>query len=432
MIVLPNKFSKCPYYGGITQKGNRFFIKCGENHTLSYQTKETADYKATKHCMDSMSECRSFLFRQLEEMGLKPTSEWGTEDLKSKYLEQTEVNVNMSELMINRTPELIAAEINNIKDQTRKMVLYNSIEIGRRLLEAKSMLEHGEWGNWLEEKVDYSQSTANNLMKIFKEYGSEQITLLGDNAKSQALGNLSYTQAVALLGVPEEDREAFIKDHDIESMSTRELQQAIKERDEALEKLKNAKQVAEEKNNEALKLLEEKQKAEADARVSERCLRETQADVKMLQESLQKERENSKNEVDRLTKSLEDAKSSGDDDQIVKLQCEVAAADAALKSAEQKIENLECQLKEKPIEVAAATIVEKIPEEVEKELQELRKKANQQNDTTIKFSVYFDELVKGFQKLLSTLEEIGQTDLESHERYKNAVAGLINKMSERL
>jgi len=69
------------------------------------------------------------------------------------------------------------------------------------------MVEHGQWGNWLKDSVDYSQSTANNLMRIFEEYGSNQIALFGNNANSQALGNLSYTQAVALLGIPAEDRE---------------------------------------------------------------------------------------------------------------------------------------------------------------------------------------------------------------------------------
>ncbi|MGL5087096.1 MAG: DUF3102 domain-containing protein, partial [Clostridium sp.] len=46
----------------------------------------------------------------------------------------------MNELTVNRTPDLIAAEIRNIKEQTRKVVLYNSIEIGRKLTEAKSII----------------------------------------------------------------------------------------------------------------------------------------------------------------------------------------------------------------------------------------------------------------------------------------------------
>ena len=137
----------------------------------------------------------------------------------------------MNEITTIRTPQIVAAEINSIKDQTRTMILCNSIEIGRRLVEAKTLVGHGEWGEWLKTSVDYSKSTANNLMRIFDEYGANQMPLFGDNSKSQALGNLSYTQAVALLGVP--DKEEFIQENDVENMSTRELQEAIKAQKEA-------------------------------------------------------------------------------------------------------------------------------------------------------------------------------------------------------
>ncbi|MDF2892513.1 MAG: hypothetical protein K0R80_2880, partial [Clostridia bacterium] len=55
-----------------------------------------------------------------------------------------DLRVNNASMLIGRSPELIAAEINNIKNQTRKMMLYNSIEIGRRLIEAKTLVAHGE------------------------------------------------------------------------------------------------------------------------------------------------------------------------------------------------------------------------------------------------------------------------------------------------
>ncbi|NLI93000.1 MAG: DUF3102 domain-containing protein [Peptococcaceae bacterium] len=77
----------------------------------------------------------------------------------------------MNDLMTERTPHIIAAEINIIKQQTNKILLTNAIEIGRRLKEAKDLLKYGEWGKWLEESVNYSQSTADRLMQLFEEYG---------------------------------------------------------------------------------------------------------------------------------------------------------------------------------------------------------------------------------------------------------------------
>ena len=59
----------------------------------------------------------------------------------------------MSDSITDRTPLVIAVEVNTIKHQTEKVVLNNAIEIGRRLKEAKEMLQHGEWLTWLEESV---------------------------------------------------------------------------------------------------------------------------------------------------------------------------------------------------------------------------------------------------------------------------------------
>lgn len=167
-----------------------------------------------------------------------------------------------------RTPEIVAAEIRQLESQTVKMVLNNSIEIGKRLCEAKEMVPHGEWGKWLKEEINFSQSTANNLMKIYKEYGDSQGQLWGASAKSQTLGNLTYSKAVALLAMPAEERESFVEENNVEDMSTRQLQEAIKAREEAeKEKAELSKELAQkdieaEKNKQSIKTLKEQLKEE--------------------------------------------------------------------------------------------------------------------------------------------------------------------------
>jgi len=134
---------------------------------------------------------------------------------------------------IERTPQIIAAEINKIKQQTCKIMLSNAMEIGKRLKEAKDLLAHGEWGNWLVESVSYSQRTANRLMQLFEEYGDKLFAAGNDNrSNSSAQTNLTYYQAVILLGLPENEREEFILQHDVEAMTTRELNQALKEQNQ--------------------------------------------------------------------------------------------------------------------------------------------------------------------------------------------------------
>ena len=135
-----------------------------------------------------------------------------------------------------RTVETVTLEIRTLQRQAQQVILGYAIEIGRRLEEVKAMLPHGRWGDYLKQEVNYSQSTAQNFMRIFREYGASQQSLFGGVANSQALGNLTYTKALQLLALPDaEERERFVAEHDVEAMSTRELDKALKEREEALE-----------------------------------------------------------------------------------------------------------------------------------------------------------------------------------------------------
>ncbi len=128
----------------------------------------------------------------------------------------------------------VTAEIRAYCTAAQTMMVTYAIEIGRRLVEAKSMVKHGEWGDYLREELGLSQSTANNHMKLFEGYAAGQISLTGAALKNQAFANLTYTKALALLALPsEEEREAFVETHDVGSMSTRELQEELRKRSEA-------------------------------------------------------------------------------------------------------------------------------------------------------------------------------------------------------
>lgn len=83
--------------------------------------------------------------------------------------------------------------------------------------------------------------------------------------------------------------------------------------------------------------------------------------------------------------------------------------------------------------MAAPEVIEKVPEEIEKELQELREKVSKKDNTAVvKYSLYFNALVENFKELLKTLPEIKASDEAVYDKYKNATLTLINKMSEKL
>ena len=60
----------------------------------------------------------------------------------------------------------LTAEINVYKAQAGACI----VEIGRRLLRAKELLPHGEWAAWLAEKVEFSERSAQNFMRVAKGY----------------------------------------------------------------------------------------------------------------------------------------------------------------------------------------------------------------------------------------------------------------------
>jgi hypothetical protein len=104
-----------------------------------------------------------------------------------------------------RCKQVSAAEIN--------MITY-AIEVGRRLQEAKAMLKHGEWIKWLEESVSYTRRTASRLIKLYEEYGLD-FSDGADDSNGTLMSNLTYTQALLLMGLPEEEREEFVIQNDV-------------------------------------------------------------------------------------------------------------------------------------------------------------------------------------------------------------------------
>lgn len=117
----------------------------------------------------------------------------------------------------------IEVEINFYKGQAVQSIF----EIGERLIKAKELVSHGEWESWLESKVDFSQWQANKFMKVAREFSNRG-----------SLNNLNQTKIFALLAVPQEERETFIEENPVEDMTTRELRQAIKDKKELEEKIK--------------------------------------------------------------------------------------------------------------------------------------------------------------------------------------------------
>lgn len=300
----------------------------------------------------------------------------------------------------------LTTEILILKQQTAQ----NIIEIGKRLIQVKESLLHGEWGIYLKEKVEFSQESARRFMRVAEEFSN-----------STTLWNLPPSKVFALLDMPPEEREQFVAEHDTANMSVRELQQAIKERDKALQDLENTNKVLDEKAAEANRFRAEKQQAVVDADAANRLLRQAQDNLKTVQDALAKEQQRQAD----LKRQLEVAQATGNSEDTDRIQEQLAEANKDLETSAQRIDELEAQLKAKPIETVATKIEERIPEDVERELAELRK----QGPAVMKFRIHFDTLTASFKTILEDLAEMPDTE---QVRYRGAVNRLISKMAEML
>ena len=63
-----------------------------------------------------------------------------------------------------RDIDVITEEINFYKQQAGMAIL----EIGKRLVEAKDQLSHGEWLPWLEKKVEFSERSAQQYIRLWR------------------------------------------------------------------------------------------------------------------------------------------------------------------------------------------------------------------------------------------------------------------------
>ena len=175
-----------------------------------------------------------------------------------------------------RSIEIVTAEIYTIRDNARKVFLDAVVQIGTRLEEAKQLVPQGEWTAYLTDRLGYKPSTAQNYMRIAREFGGGQVSLSGKTA-ADAFAELSYSQILPLLGMAEEEREELAEEHDLPSMSSREIAALVKERDEAkanADKLKEKDKLLRSKLREANKERDKAQSSLSDATQREKDLAE--------------------------------------------------------------------------------------------------------------------------------------------------------------
>ncbi len=137
------------------------------------------------------------------------------------------------------TPEQLGGEVRLLTAQARRMALSYAIQIGYRLRVAHDKVGPHGWAEWLKRETDFSASAASRFEKLYEGYGADQGGIFGVENKFPTLENISISNALRLLAVPEEEREEVAAQVDAEHLSARELEKALAERDEARKQLQD-------------------------------------------------------------------------------------------------------------------------------------------------------------------------------------------------
>lgn len=321
----------------------------------------------------------------------------------SDELERT----NEVEITCTRDIEDITAEILEAKRAGGEAIL----TIGRGLIEAKALLAHGEWLPWLTERVEFSERSAQNFMRLAREWSNPQ-----------TLADLGASKALALLALPAEERADFIASVHVvdgaekttEELSSRELAQAIRERDEARR---------------------EAEAARADAGTAEAARAKMAADMETANASLAAAREEKRKadqEAARLGAELAELKARpvevaveqvADPEAIEKARAEaVAEMQAKVDKAREARDRAEAKRKN------AEQALEQIRLQLEEQAKAEKKAALGSDKDLAAFEVFFTQAQEIVDKMHGILLKVRGRDQDAASRLEKAIRALSEAM----
>ena len=302
-----------------------------------------------------------------------------------------------------RDIEVITQEILDAKRRGGEAIL----TIGRCLTEAKQALPHGEWLPWLTEQVEFSPRTAQNFMRLAREWSN-----------TQALADLGAAKALTLLALPTEEREAFISENHVVDgeektvidMTSRELEKAIRERKEAQEAAA---------------------KAQAEASAAEQARAKMAEDMALLNARLsgaQEDREQAAQAVARLEAQLAELK-----EKPVEVAVETVVDPEAIEKARaEAVAEMQGKLDQAREAKKRAEDKQKIAEEaleharlqLEEQAREEKKAALGADKDLAQFEVLFDQTKETVNRMHGILLKVRSRDEDAAGRLSKALAAL--------
>ena len=321
------------------------------------------------------------------------------------------INANF-EVVQQRTPEVVCAEIKTIDAQVCAFAIEGAIKIGNRLTELKSMVGHGNWLEWCEQNLGYKEKQVQRFIKISTTYGDENSPF----SNPSILSDLSISKAYSLLAVPEDEVENFVEKHDIQDMTVAQLEAEIKEWKSKAADADNALAAEKSRNAELMDVIDEGEKRR----------------LELVNEITELEGHTADPEkIEKLKKQLEEAQVKAK-----KAEEALATEKAAIQEKIDSAVNSKSDELKKTAEIEQQRAIRQLEinlKYADKEVQNLRKKLEQSgSDEIATFKVRSKQLQQDFNEMHTAIQTMEQHDYAQSERMKGALKKLMSELIERL
>ena len=318
---------------------------------------------------------------------------------------QTEVSLE------SKSTEQLTAEVNVRYRQAESLAAMSATmlaDAGRRLIEIKGRIPHGQFEDWCAENLEFSKSKAEKMMKLSEKMDDENSLF----SKTETFTDIGISRIWALLAAPEEVAAEIVETHDVNEMTVRELKEIIQE-------LKRRVKEEEDKRHEAeMTVFTPYEQEKADM----------EANIEHMTEEL-KSYKAAAAELESVKKDLEDAKAKLKKQKEKQKALEAAKDEEIRKGIEESRSEIEKKAREDALQESAAEIAKNtdeimlLQETVEKLEAE---KAKLSNTSLMEFKVLCDQL----QDIYYKINDLITGERERDEAYGIKLQAALQKIVE--
>ena len=333
---------------------------------------------------------------------------------------ETEVSIE------SKSTEQLAAEV-NVKYHQAEMLARQSwillADAGRRLIEIKNRIPHGQFLDWCEKNLEFSHSKAARMMKLASEMDGEN----GILTKLETLPTIGISTVLALLEAPEEVAAEVIETNDVESLTVRELKAELARVKEEKEAAERKAEMIDHNNDDIRKELASMQRKLSES-VSEEEFNEMQAAAQAQKEDLARELSEAKAASAEIQAKLDKAKEDLKKQKAKQKELEAAKDETVQKSIEDARTEIVKKAKDDAYAESAAALEQNAKDirQLKEEIEQLEaEKAKLSNTSLMEFKVYVDQLQDVYYKINDIITEQNEADPDLGTKMQTALQTII-------